>query len=69
MARGNQRELARQKQQKKDQKAGKGKITDDTPLVKKKERDADIMRKKQEASLAQQKKEEAAKQGPATKAA
>ncbi|KAI9479240.1 hypothetical protein BX667DRAFT_495814 [Coemansia mojavensis] len=50
MTRGNQRELARQRNQKKQQQQNKGKSKTDIPFAKKKEMDADIMRKKQEKS-------------------
>ncbi|XP_055378947.1 putative SERF-like protein [Condylostylus longicornis] len=47
MTRGNQRELARAKNQKKLQEQGKGKRKDDLTVEQRKARDADLMREKQ----------------------
>jgi len=52
MTRGNQRELARAKNLKKQQKEKKGGKESGTSLEKRKERDADIMRQKQAAKQA-----------------
>ncbi|VDN53400.1 unnamed protein product [Dracunculus medinensis] len=60
IAGGNQRELARERNLKKQQKANKGN-QDTTKLDSRMERDADIMRKKQEAAAAKKAAEEAAK--------
>ncbi|XP_017466613.1 PREDICTED: putative SERF-like protein [Rhagoletis zephyria] len=54
MTRGNQRDLARQKAQKKLQELGKGKRSDNLTVEQRKARDAEVMREKQK------KKEEAA---------
>ena len=58
MARGNQRDLARQKGLKKAAEEGKGQHKDGKSFSSAKESDAEIMRKKQEAAMA--KKEAAA---------
>ncbi|XP_005191777.1 putative SERF-like protein [Musca domestica] len=55
MTRGNQRELARAKNQKKQQEINKGKRTDNLTVEQRKQRDAELMREKQ------RKKEEAAR--------
>ncbi|PIA16320.1 small edrk-rich factor 2 [Coemansia reversa NRRL 1564] len=47
MTRGNQREQARQRNQKKQDKHSKGKSEDGVSLVKRRENDAEIMRQKQ----------------------
>ena len=52
MARGNQRDLARQKGLKKAAEEGKGQRKDGKSFASAKESDAEIMRKKQEAALA-----------------
>lgn len=52
MTRGNQRDLAREKNLKKQAQEGKGVRQDGLSLAKAKENDADIMRRKQEAALA-----------------
>ncbi|XP_054725139.1 putative SERF-like protein [Anastrepha obliqua] len=54
MTRGNQRDLARQKNQKKLQELGRGKRNDNLTVEQRKARDAEVMREKQK------KKEEAA---------
>ncbi|XP_017004453.1 putative SERF-like protein [Drosophila takahashii] len=54
MTRGNQRDLARQKNQKKQADATKGKRTDNLTVEQRKARDAEVMREKQK------KKEDAA---------
>ncbi len=61
MARGNQRDLARQKGLKKAADEGKGQRKDGQNFAKAKESDAEIMRKKQEAALAKKEAAEAAK--------
>ncbi|KAL3289512.1 hypothetical protein HHI36_022929 [Cryptolaemus montrouzieri] len=58
MTRGNQRELARAKNQKKQQELTKGKRDDGLTLEQRKFRDAEMMREKQ-------RKKEEAKPGPA----
>ncbi|XP_061400349.1 putative SERF-like protein [Musca vetustissima] len=55
MTRGNQRELARAKNQKKQQEINKGKRTDNLTVEQRKQRDAELMREKQ------RRKEEAAR--------
>ncbi|KAI7850948.1 small EDRK-rich factor 1-like protein [Circinella umbellata] len=58
MTRGNQRELARAKNQKKQQKQGKGKQDlKGMTVTQKKESDAAIMRAKQEAAVAKKEQE------------
>ncbi|XP_004519713.1 putative SERF-like protein [Ceratitis capitata] len=57
MTRGNQRDLARQKAQKKQQEQNKGKRTDNLTVEQRKARDAEVMREKQK------KKEEIAAAG------
>jgi hypothetical protein len=52
MTRGNQRDLAREKGQKKQAEMSKGIRQDDLTHAQRKEHDADIMRKKQEAAAA-----------------
>jgi hypothetical protein len=52
MTRGNQRDLARAKSQKKAAEDGKGQRTDGKSLTNARESDAEIMRKKQEAAAA-----------------
>ena len=52
MTRGNQRDLARAKTQKKLAEEGKGQRKDGKSLTQAKESDAEIMRKKQEAAAA-----------------
>lgn len=52
MTRGNQRDLAREKNLKKHAADNKGQRADGKSLAAAKESDADIMRKKQEAALA-----------------
>ncbi|XP_050313850.1 putative SERF-like protein [Anthonomus grandis grandis] len=47
MTRGNQRELARAKNQKKQQELSKGKKSDGLTVEQRKQRDADLMREKQ----------------------
>ncbi|OMH84100.1 putative SERF-like protein [Zancudomyces culisetae] len=47
MTRGNQRDLAREKNRKKLEKLAKGQKKDDISLTSRKERDAEIMRQKQ----------------------
>ncbi|XP_037949471.1 putative SERF-like protein [Teleopsis dalmanni] len=54
MTRGNQRDLARAKNQKKQAEQNKGKRTDNLTVEQRKQRDADVMREKQK------KKEDAA---------
>ncbi|XP_014092874.1 putative SERF-like protein [Bactrocera oleae] len=61
MTRGNQRDLARQKNQKKNQELGKGKRNDNLTVEQRKARDAELMREKQK------KKEEEARAGAAGK--
>ncbi|XP_019871302.1 putative SERF-like protein [Aethina tumida] len=56
MTRGNQRELARLKNQKKQTESNKGKKNDGLTLEQRKQRDAELMREKQK------KKEEAKQQ-------
>ncbi|CDH55370.1 predicted protein [Lichtheimia corymbifera JMRC:FSU:9682] len=64
MTRGNQRELARAKNQKKQQKMNKGKPAESgVSLTKRKENDAAIMRAKQEAAAAKKAAEAAGKSG------
>ncbi|XP_016972320.1 putative SERF-like protein [Drosophila rhopaloa] len=58
MTRGNQRDLARQKNQKKLADSTKGKRTDNLTVEQRKARDAELMREKQK------KKEDAAAAGP-----
>ncbi|XP_067620034.1 putative SERF-like protein [Eurosta solidaginis] len=62
MTRGNQRDLARQKAQKKLQEQAKGKRNDNLTVEQRKARDAEVMREKQK------KKEEAAAAAAAGKA-
>ncbi|EDV43442.1 uncharacterized protein Dana_GF16522 [Drosophila ananassae] len=57
MTRGNQRDLARAKNQKKQADANKGKRTDNLTVEQRKARDAEVMREKQK------KKEDAAAAG------
>jgi len=59
MARGNQRELARAKNQKKQAAMNKGKKDDGTTFKSRQERDAEIMRQKQKKK---EEKEEAERQ-------
>ncbi|XP_030374398.1 putative SERF-like protein [Scaptodrosophila lebanonensis] len=47
MTRGNQRDLARQKNQKKQAEQSKGKRTDNLTVEQRKARDAEVMREKQ----------------------
>lgn len=47
MTRGNQRDLARQKNQKKNQEHSKGKRNDNLTVEQRKARDAELMREKQ----------------------
>uniref|UniRef100_A0A915JUW8 Small EDRK-rich factor-like N-terminal domain-containing protein n=1 Tax=Romanomermis culicivorax TaxID=13658 RepID=A0A915JUW8_ROMCU len=55
MTRGNQRDLARAKNMKKQQELSKGKLSDDGLTVEQRKiRDAEIMRQKQLAKLQQQ---------------
>ncbi|XP_075145320.1 putative SERF-like protein [Haematobia irritans] len=61
MTRGNQRDLARQKNMKKQQELTKGKRNDNLTVDQRKQRDADLMREKQ------RKKEEAAAAAAAAK--
>ncbi|XP_065365595.1 putative SERF-like protein [Calliphora vicina] len=56
MTRGNQRDLARQKNAKKQAELTKGKRTDNLTVEQRKQRDADLMREKQ-----RKKEEDAAK--------
>ena len=52
MTRGNQRDLARAKTQKKEAEANKGQRSDGKTFSQAKESDAEIMRKKNEAAMA-----------------
>ncbi|XP_011198133.1 PREDICTED: putative SERF-like protein [Bactrocera latifrons] len=61
MTRGNQRDLARQKAQKKNQELSKGKRNDNLTVEQRKARDAELMREKQK------KKEEEARAAAAGK--
>jgi hypothetical protein len=61
MTRGNQRDLARAKTQKKQAEENKGVRKDGVPFSKAKESDAEIMRQKQEKALAKKAEEAAAK--------
>lgn len=64
MTRGNQRDLARAKNLKKQEKLGKGKDKETgSGLEKRKERDADIMRQKQAAKAAKKADEPGASGG------
>ncbi|KAM7361835.1 putative SERF-like protein isoform 1-T1 [Cochliomyia hominivorax] len=62
MTRGNQRDLARQKNAKKQAELNKGKRNDNLTVEQRKQRDAELMREKQ-----RRKEEEAAKQAAAAK--
>eukprot|EP00079_Xenopus_tropicalis_P014403 XP_004910863.1 PREDICTED: small EDRK-rich factor 1 [Xenopus tropicalis] len=62
MARGNQRELSRQKNLKKTQDSGKGKRKDDNlSAAQRKQRDSEIMQQKQKAANEKKSEPEASK--------
>jgi len=62
MTRGNQRDLAREKNLKKQQQVNKGKA-DGPPAEKRLERDAEIMRQKQQKALEKKEQDQSTSQG------